>query len=162
MLDTQTKLPLVAALVPPGHQVLAGLVAVAAGAAADEFSVRPQMESGLNSCAGIRRTAELLERLRLAGRHSARWFAAELPQKSPEALRMRRGIPELALDEAIAVEIVPAPGQRSSSSAGPGCCRCTAPPRPAAARYLPMFHLTDVLPLPNTSHATPHRGVMSL
>ena len=32
----------------------------------------------------------------------------------------------------------------------------------AAARYLPKFTLTDVLPLPKTSYAAPNRGVMSL
>src|SRR5215831_12228822 len=32
----------------------------------------------------------------------------------------------------------------------------------AAFRYLPMFHLMDVLPSPRTSHTTPHRGVRSL
>src|SRR5665213_719971 len=32
----------------------------------------------------------------------------------------------------------------------------------AAARYLPTFTFTDVLPLPNTSYAAPKRGVMSL
>src|ERR1041385_5573323 len=32
----------------------------------------------------------------------------------------------------------------------------------AAARYLPMFNFTDVLPFPNTSYAAPKRGVMSL
>src|SRR3954469_17376244 len=33
---------------------------------------------------------------------------------------------------------------------------------PAPSRYLPMFALTAVLPLPKTSHAIPIRGVMSL
>src|SRR5688500_11606879 len=32
------------------------------------------------------------------------------------------------------------------------------PAIPAPARYLPMFHLTDVLPLPNASQVTAHRG----
>src|SRR6186713_510345 len=36
------------------------------------------------------------------------------------------------------------------------------PPKPAACRYFPMFHLTEVLPVPNTSHAAAHRGVTSL
>ena len=33
---------------------------------------------------------------------------------------------------------------------------------PAPSRYLPMLALTAVLPLPNTSHDAPTRGVMSL
>src|SRR5262245_23396944 len=37
-----------------------------------------------------------------------------------------------------------------------------SPPKPAAWRYLPMFHLTDVLPVPKTSHAAAQRGVTSL
>ena len=36
------------------------------------------------------------------------------------------------------------------------------PLMPAAVRYLPMFHFTEVLPLPKTSQATPQRGVTSL
>jgi hypothetical protein len=32
----------------------------------------------------------------------------------------------------------------------------------AASRYLPTFNFTDVLPVPNTSHAAPPRGERSL